>query len=103
MRMQIVCSAAAVALIIGMASGCSRRSAARSADFGALDRAYQAGVLNKDEYEAKKAGLEAQTGALDALDQARGAGVVTEEDFAMIKARLISKGSALASLEAARA
>ena len=71
-------------------------------DFAALDRAYQAGVFNKDEYEAKKAGLESQAAALDALDKARAAGVVTGEDFARIKSRLIAKGASLASLDGAR-
>ena len=102
MTKQIVCFAAAVLALAGAGSGCSRHSSARSADFTALDRAYQAGVLSKDEYDLKKAGLESQASALDALDKAKAAGVVTEEDFVRIKARLIAKGTSLASLEAAR-
>lgn len=100
MTRQIVCVAGV--LLIGACGACSRQSAARSADFAALDRAYQAGVFNKDEYETKKAGLESEAAALDALDKARAAGVVTAEDFARIKSRLIAKGGSLASLDAAR-
>lgn len=79
--------------------GCSRSG--RSKDFAILDRAYQVGVLTKDEYEAKKAGLQSQSEALDALDKARAAGVVTEAEYPAIKARLIAKASTLASLEKA--
>jgi hypothetical protein len=88
-----------VLLSIG-GSGCSR--AGRAKDLAALDQAYKSGVLNKDEYEAKKAGLESQAEALDALDKALATGVVSQADYPAIKARLIARGSALASLERAR-
>ena len=88
----------AVVVLLGFwGSGCSRSR--ESKDLAALDRAYRAGVLNKDEYEAKKAGLESQREALDALDKALATGAVTPADYQTIKARLIAKGSALASLE----
>jgi hypothetical protein len=91
----------AVVVLLGFwGSGCSRSR--ESKDLAALDRAYRAGVVNKDEYEAKKAGLESQREALDALDKALATGAVTPADYQTIKARLIAKGSALASLENAR-
>jgi hypothetical protein len=90
-----------VVVLLGFCgSGCSRSR--ESKDLAALDRAYRAGVLNKDEYEAKKAGLESQREALDALDKALATGAVTPADYQATKARLIAKGSALASLESAR-
>jgi hypothetical protein len=80
--------------------GCSR--SARSNELAALDQAYKSGVLNEDEYQAKKTGLESQSKALEALDKALTAGVVTQAEYPTIKARLIAKGSALAALEKAR-
>ncbi|SPF41341.1 exported hypothetical protein [Candidatus Sulfopaludibacter sp. SbA4] len=91
--------AVAVLLSIG-GSGCS--PSRRSKELAVLDRAYQSGVLTKDEYEAKKAGLESQSEALEALDKALSAGVVTQADYQAIKARLIAKAVMLASLERAR-
>ena len=88
-----------VLLSIG-GSGCSRP--ARSKDLAALDQAYKSGVLNKDEYEAKKAGLESQSEALEALDKALAAGVLTQADYQATKARLIARAGVLASLERAR-
>ena len=63
----------AVMLLSLSGSGCSRsgESRERTAELTALDQAYQSGVLNKDEYAVKKAGLESQAEALDALDRAR--------------------------------
>ena len=91
----------AVAMLLAVgAIGCSRSRKTKEA--AALDEAYKSGVLNKDEYEAKKAGLESQAEALSALDKARETGVVSQAEYLTIKARLIAKGSALASLERAR-
>jgi hypothetical protein len=91
---------AVVILLSFGGSGCSRSG--RSKDRAILDQAYQAGVLSKDEYEAKKAGLESQSEVLDALDKARATGLLTEADYQSIKAHLIAKASALAALEKAR-
>jgi Short C-terminal domain len=100
MRNRFTWLIASAVLFCFAASGCSRSR--ESKDLAALDQAYQAGVLNKNEYEAKKAGLESQAEALDALDKALATGTVTQPDYQTIKARLIAKGSALASLERAR-
>ncbi len=92
--------AAAVALLCFGGSGCSQSG--RSKDLAALDQAYKAGVLNKDEYEAKKAALESQSEALKALDNALATGAINQTDYQTLKARTIAKASALTSLERAR-
>jgi hypothetical protein len=91
----------AVVMLLALGvGGCSRSGTSK--ELAALDQAYRSGVLNKDEYEAKKAGVEAQSAALEALDKAAAAGVVSQAEYPAIKARLIAKGTALASLERAR-
>jgi hypothetical protein len=66
----------------------------------ALDAAYQADILSKQEYAAKRADLEAQRRAgskaldatarrkLEALEQARKAGILSEEEYARKRAAL---------------
>ena len=41
----------------------------------------RSGILNKDEYEAKKAAVESQSEALAALYKALAAGVLTQADY----------------------
>jgi hypothetical protein len=57
-----------------------------------LESAYQAGILTKGEYEAKRAALETQSSALTALDKALEAGVFTKDEY---QARMIAKAGAL--------
>jgi hypothetical protein len=89
-----------VALLCFGGSGCSRSGSSK--DLATLDQAYKSGVLNKDEYEAKKAALESQSEEIKALDNALATGAITPADYQVMKARLIAKASALESLERAR-
>jgi hypothetical protein len=91
--------AVAVLLCFG-GSGCSHSGGSK--ELAALDQAYQSGVLSKDEYEAKKAGLESQSEEFKALDKALATGVIPQADYDAKKARLIANASVLASLERAR-
>jgi hypothetical protein len=67
----------------------------------ALDTAYQAGVINKDEYEAKKVAFESQAEALAALNKGLEAGVLSKDEYGARKARLDAKAGTLAALEKA--
>jgi putative oligomerization/nucleic acid binding protein len=100
MRNEVAWLVAVVALLCLAGSGCSR--SASSKDLATLDQAYKSGVLNKDEYEAKKAALESQSNAIKALDNALATGAITQVDYQAMKSRLIAKASALASIEKAR-
>jgi Short C-terminal domain len=100
MKNSFVWLAAVVALFCLGGSGCSRSE--RSKDLAALDQAYKAGVLNKEEYEAKKSALESQSEALKALDNSLATGAISQADYQTMKARTIAKASALTSLERAR-
>lgn len=80
--------AIAIALLFLAAGGCSRHAAAPDAT--ALDSAYRAGVITRDEYNAKKAALQAQTAQLAALDKAMHAGLLTPSDYAAKKAALLA-------------
>jgi hypothetical protein len=77
-----------VALLLLSAAGCSRRG--DSKDLAALDAAYKAGVLTKDEYAARKAAIQAQSAQLVALDRAREAGLLTQDEYAAKKAALLA-------------
>jgi hypothetical protein len=91
---------AVVVLLSCGGTGCSRSR--RSTDLTLLAQAYRTGVLNKKQYEAKKAALESQSEALAALDKALATGVLTQADYQAMKARLIANASVLTSLEKAR-
>ncbi len=80
--------AIAAALVFFAATGCSRR--ADSKDLAALDSAYKAGVLSKDEYTARKGAIESRSAQLAALDRARQAGLLTADEYAAKKAALLS-------------
>src|SRR6185295_658860 len=90
---------AVVVLFALCASNCSRSE--KSKELVALDKAYQAGVITKDEYEVKKAAFQSAAEARTALDQARDAGVLTKEEYDARIARLDAKVAALAALEKA--
>ena len=74
--------ALAVAAIACCGSACSRHS--NSPELAAIESAYHAGVLTKDEYTARVARLS----QLAALDKALLAGVLTKEEYAAKKAAL---------------
>ena len=86
----IVCGLVALCL---SCPSCSQRE--KSTELTALDSAYQAGVLTKAEYEAKKAAIlanaSARTSALQALDRALAAGVLTKEEYGAKKAALVAQ------------
>lgn len=91
---------ALVALLSFGGAGCSQSGGSK--DLAVLDRAYRLGVLNKDEYDAKRAALESQSAAVEALDKALAAGALTQADYKATKSRLIAKAGALTALEKAR-
>jgi hypothetical protein len=75
------------AVLLGVCgAGCSRSE--KPTDLSALDKAYQAGILTKEEYGAKKAALQRQR-ALAALDAAHRAGILTADEYASRKAALV--------------
>ena len=88
-------------LMAVLIAACNRAPASR--DMAALDRAYQAGVITKAEYEMKRSALETQSSALAALDKALEAGVLRKEEYQARKAQLLAKSGALAALERAYA
>jgi hypothetical protein len=88
-----------VTLLVLSGNGCSRSP--HSKELAALDEAYHSGVLNKNEYEAKKAALEFQADQFQALDKALAGGVITQADYDAKKAQLIKNSSVLAALERA--
>ena len=75
-------------LLIMGAGACGRREESR--ELTALDNAYNAGVITKNEYEAKKAVLVNRAASLAALDKARDAGLLTPAEYGEHKAKLIS-------------
>jgi len=85
------CATVAVTLILSLAA-CSKSSG--SGDLAALDAAYKAGVLSKDEYAARKAAIQARSGQLAALDRAMQAGLLTRDEYAAKKAALLTATAA---------
>jgi hypothetical protein len=83
----------AILLLCVAGPACSRRE--NSTALAALDSAYQAGVLTKAEYDAKKsailARLSSQAATLAALDKAREAGVLTQDEYTAKKAALLAQ------------
>jgi len=92
--MTAIVSAVLLALLI-LGGGCSRRDGA-SKELAALENAYRAGVLNKEEYEMKRAALANRSRVLAALDEARDAGLLTQDEY-------LAKRSAMLALAPAGA
>src|SRR5580693_2518754 len=65
-------------------TGTACRRGEESKPLAALDSAYQAGVITKSEYDAKKTAL----ASLAALDKARDAGLLTPVEYQERKQRL---------------
>jgi hypothetical protein len=84
-------STIAVALILACAA-CSRLGGSK--DLEALDSAYKAGVLSKEEYDARKAAIQSRAAQLAALDRAREAGLLTDEEYAAKKSALVAAAPA---------
>ncbi len=82
-------------------AACNRAPASK--DLAALDRAYQAGVITKAEYQMKRAAMETQSSAMSALDKALEAGVLRKQEYQARKAQLLAKADALAAVERAYA
>jgi hypothetical protein len=79
----------AVAVLLSiLVTACS--SNAQSKDAAALDKAYKAGVLSKEEYQARKARLDETTTKLAALDKARADGVLTNDEYVAKKSALLA-------------
>ena len=90
---------AALVLLSILAAGCQRTPASK--ELAALERAYQAGVLTKGEYETKRAALETQASALSALDKALEAGILGKDEYQARKSQLLAQAGAVAALERA--
>ncbi|MBZ5593353.1 MAG: SHOCT domain-containing protein [Acidobacteriia bacterium] len=90
---------AVVVLLSICGAGCSRGE--KSRELSALDKAYQAGVLTKDEYEVKKAAFESAAAAQAALNKALEAGVLTKDEYDARKTRLSAQIATLEALERA--
>ncbi len=77
-------------VMLACAAGCGHSD--DSKQVAALDRAYQAGVITKSEYQTKKAGL----AQLAALDKARDAGILTQAEYDARKQRIAAVAPATA-------
>jgi len=97
MRKRSALVAVAVLLSIFIAA-CS--SNAQSKDAAALDKAYKAGVLSKEEYQARKARLDETTTKLAALDKARADGVLTNDEYVAKKSALLASNEPLPAIPA---
>ena len=84
-------STIAVALIFACAA-CSRLGGSK--DFEALESAYKAGVLSKEEYDVRKAAIQSRGAQLAALDRARAAGLLTDQEYAAKKSALVAAAPA---------
>jgi hypothetical protein len=62
----------------------------KPAQFSALDRAFKAGVLTKEEYDSKKTALEQKADALRALDKALQSGILTKDEYRTKTAALLA-------------
>lgn len=90
---------ATVLLLAAVMGACSRGE--KSKEIAALDTAYQAGVITKDEYEAKKVALTTLAAPLAALQKARDAGVLSQDEYEARKQRLTANAGTLAAVEKA--
>ena len=88
----------AVAVLLVMCAGCSRDEASK--DAAALDKAYQSGVLSKEEYQARKARLDETARKLAALEQARADGVLTNDEYLAKKSALLASNQPLPQIPA---
>jgi len=100
MRNLTLCHLLTIGWLALWGAGCS--GGAKSKELTALDRAYGAGILTVDEYEAKKAALLNEAEALAALDKAFAAGVFTKDEYDHRRSRLNSAVASLGALEKAR-
>lgn len=79
---------AVVVLLSIFGAACTNSEGSR--EIAALEKAYQSGVLTKDEYAAKMARLASKLNTLVALDKALAAGVLTKEEYQTKKAALLA-------------
>jgi hypothetical protein len=78
---------AAAALLFLSTTACSRRDG--PPELAALEDAYRAGVLTKDEYLAKKSTIQARASRLAALNRAMQAGVLSKDEYLAKRAVLL--------------
>lgn len=79
---------AIVVLVFLLGSACSKGG--NSKEKGAIEGAYKAGVLTKEEYTTKMAAIQTRAAQLAALDRAMQAGLLSKEEYAAKKAALLS-------------
>jgi len=91
--------AGGVLLLSVWGAGCGRDQAADQA--AVLEQAYKAGVLTRQEYEAKKAVLASNAGMLAALDKAYQAGLLTKDEYDGKKAALLASAAPATAAPAA--
>jgi hypothetical protein len=87
-----------VAIVVSLSAltaACARNK--QTDRMAALDSMFQAGLLTKSEYEAKKATIERTDHALLALDQALSAGVLTKDEYQAKKAALLGSSAPMAT------
>ncbi len=75
--------------LLGLGSGCAGREASAN-QLEVLDSAYKSGVVNREEYQTKRAALMAQSNALTALDRARDAGLLTPDEYGAKRAAILA-------------
>jgi Short C-terminal domain len=80
-------TAAALLVVVGL-TACARSDSSVQA-LAALDSAYKAGVLSREEYETKRVALVNQSRALATLDKARDAGILTQDEYRAKKLALL--------------
>src|ERR1035438_10248269 len=86
-----VCVIAGAMLLSLSSTACSRRE--KSPELAALENAYNAGVLTKDEYDAKRAMFASRAARLSALDRALEAGILSKEEYLAKEAAVLSPGA----------
>lgn len=79
-------------LAVGAASCALQQESKEQIAFDkALDKAYSAGLLTRQEYNAKKAAFAKRADAVAALDKALASGVLTHDEYAAKKAALLEQ------------
>src|SRR5580700_5764407 len=79
---------AVVAVMLSFCVSCSKAEDSKGA--AALEKAYKAGVLTKEEYETRKARLGDTAAKLAALEKARAEGVLTNDEYEAKKSALLA-------------
>src|SRR5208282_3155537 len=78
----------AVTALLLCGAACSKTD--QPPELTSLDNAYKSGVFTKDEYDARKAQLDAKAGILAALEKARSAGLLSDDEYRAKKSALLA-------------